>query len=205
MPPLLKLKVKATGRPIAAGQDHFWRVMRDLDRDGPWTVSDVSARSPGASRDTVVEYNRRLVKGGYVAAVDTMPDGTIRYRIIRKASRAPVVKRDGSTGSHGAVNRQIWTAIRSLGSFSYRELVVAASTEEVPVQEVTARDYLRRLCDAGYLRIVDPGKPRTPCTYALKRSMNTGPDAPKVLRTKLIWDPNRNEIIGETIAEEERS
>lgn len=202
---LLKLKVKATGRPLEAGQDHFWRVMRTLDTGGPWSVSDVLKHSRGASRDTLKDYVRRLVKGGYLVISETLPDGSRLYRIERRSSRAPSVGRDGSTGRQGTINRQLWTAIRSLGAFSYRELIVAASTEEVPIRETTARDYLKRLCDAGYLRIVDASKPGIPRTYALKRSMNTGPDAPKVLRTKLIWDPNREEIIGETIAEEERS
>lgn len=202
---LLKLKVKATGQPLDSGQDHFWRVMRDLDPGGPWTVTDVSDRSRSDSREAVKEYVRRLIKGGYLAGAGTLEDGTRLYQIARRVAHAPSVTRDGQRGRQGAVNRQLWTAIRSLGSFNYRELVIAAATEEVPIRETTARDYLKRLFNAGYLRIVDPGKPGTPRTYALKRAMNTGPGAPKVLRTKLVWDTNRNEIVGETIAEEDRS
>ena len=32
--------------------------------------------------------------------------------------------------------------------------------------------------------------------------MNGGPDAPRVLRTHLIYDPNRNEVMGEAEAED---
>lgn len=205
MAALLKLKIKATGRPLEAGQDHFWSVIRDLDKAGAWSIADVVDRSRGASRRTVEEYVRRLVKGGFVAVDDTPSDGAKLFRIARRVARAPSVTRNGQPGRQGAVNRQLWTAIRSLGSFNYRELVIAAATEETPIRETTARSYLERLCDAGYLRIVDPGQPGTPRTYALKRAMNTGPGAPKVLRTKLVWDTNRNEIVGETIAEEDRS
>jgi hypothetical protein len=35
--------------------------------------------------------------------------------------------------------------------------------------------------------------------------MNTGPEAPKVLRSHMVFDPNRQSLVGETFAEEEPS
>lgn len=203
MSAILKLRVTATGKPVRAGQDHFWAVIRRLDAHGPWTVPAVIAQSPDALGADVRAYVRRLVKAGW--AEEQAKDGEVsRYRLLRRPVRGPSIDREGRLRKPGQVNRQIWTAIRGLATFSYREITVAASTEDVPIAEGTVKKYLTRLSQAGYLRVVEPGGPCKPRTYALKRSMDTGPEAPRVLRTKLVWDQNREQIMGEAIAEEDR-
>lgn len=202
MPPILKLRIRASSRPLQTGNTHFWRVIRDLDKQGDWSVEDVYRRSGDAHRKAVVDYVKRLTRAGIAREITTAPPR--RYELLSRPAAVPIINRDGTIGRQGAGVRQMWTAIRALRTFTYRDLVVAATTEEVSVEAHTAKAYLQRLDAAGYLRTIDPGKPGTPRTYALKRSMDTGPEAPRILRTKFVWDPNRNQVMGEPEAEEDR-
>lgn len=205
MPALLELTVKA-GRPLLRGQAHYWSVIRDVGRDNAeFTVGDIDAHCGGTvSASTVRGYLRQLAAGGYVEVIDAGNRRTPgRYRLLRRPVEPPRLGADGDRLP--AVSRQqaMWNALRAAESIDARELAVTASTEQATVELWTAKSYLKHLAEAGYLQVVRAGRQRHLTVYRLSPRQNSGPLAPKVLRTKLVYDPNRHEVMGRVLAEED--
>lgn len=193
---VLALKVDPS-KTIRRGSAYMWQVVRGLtddDRSQPFTADEVLDLTNGTELSTVRKWLKTLVRAGIVAA-----DGDT-YRLLRRPVLLPHLSNDGRIVSVG--QDALWTAIRALKTFTSRELAVAASTEEHAVTEWTAKSYVKMLLAAGYLTVTTPGHSHRPAAYRLKPSMNTGPLAPKILRAKLVFDPNRNEVFGQAEAEE---
>lgn len=111
-----------------------------------------------------------------------------RYSVIC-AGEAPPHRR----GYAGGGDRQhaIWNAIRSLRGFSTVELAVASSTEEMPVSQEAALDYVNGLVRAGYVRATGTAHRSRTRLYALVPARNTGPRAPVLDRgTTASFDLN---------------
>lgn len=83
--------------------------------------------------------------------------------------------------------------MRMLGEFGYRDLTVTASTAATPIADIDAKDYLKHLYRAGYLKVTAPAHGNRPARYRLIR--NTGPKPPKVQRIRQVFDPNLNEVV----------
>ncbi|MBK5957427.1 hypothetical protein CCR97_04280 [Rhodoplanes elegans] len=183
---------------IPRGHDHYWSVIRELDKAGEWTSGEVVALS-NAHRASVHDFVGRLVRGGIARQVG---GGRVpHYRLVKSPAATPRLRRDGTQAPPSA-QQQLWTAIRHLGHFAYAELILAASTDELAVEEITTRTYIKRLVAAGYLMAVVPGGPKKPAVWKLRPGMNTGPKAPQVLRAHVVFDPNRGAVMGEAAAEE---
>ena len=195
------LKLKLDGEPVLRGQEHCWSVIRDLtatDRERLIHPADVLAQTQGTDLSTVRGFFRKLVDAGYLA--DVAGDGQHGYRVVRRATRSPHLAAGGSVVASG--QSQMWTAIRALATFSARELVVAASTEERAITLETAKSYIKHLNAAGYLKIEQAARPpHRPAIYRLIPRANTGPLAPRILRAKLVYDANRQTIMGPVTAE----
>jgi hypothetical protein len=185
---------------IPVGWDAMWSGIRMFDSDGPWTVSAVASWS-GAHIASVRDFVRRLVAGGIASALD----GGM-YRLKESPKETPRLRRDGSKAPP-CKQQQMWVAMRALARFSTAELAMAASTDDAKVDEVAAQSYIVRLHAAGYLAVVTPAKRRIGgrAIWRLKPSMNTGPRAPQVMRTRFVWDPNREAVMGGPAAAEEVS
>lgn len=194
MPIILALRVDKT-RKIRRGQDALWQVVRDLtaaDRDRQVFLSEI-ARQMDEDASILKLHIGRLVKAGFM-----IPDTSIAgpcWRLVKRPTKIPV-----------AQTRQdaMWASMRALKTFDARELALAATTEALPVSVSTAKQYLKFLAPAGYLALVReaiPGSGGRLALYRLKPSMDTGPEAPKVLRTLLVYDPNRDEVFGPAEAE----
>lgn len=193
---VLALKVDP-GKPIRRGSAYMWKVVRGLtedDRAQPFTVDEVLDLTNGTEASTVRKWLKTLVRAGIVAVEgDT-------YHLLRRPVMLPHVSNDGRIVSVG--QDALWTAIRALKEFTPRELAVAATTEEHAVTEWTAKSYVKTLLAAGYLTVTVAGHAHRQASYRLRPTMNTGPLAPKILRAKFVFDPNRNEVIGQAEAEE---
>jgi hypothetical protein len=187
---------------IPRGHDWYWSVIRDLNKAGPWTAGEVVARS-NAHRASIHDFVGRLVAAGIAEEVAS-PDGRPPrfFRLVASPAATPRLRRDG-TAAPPSAQAQMWVAIRQLGQFTYSELLLAASTDELAVTAVAARSYIARLVAAGYLTAAVPGGPKKPAVWRLKPSMNTGPKAPQVLRTHFVFDPNRGAVIGGPVTAEE--
>lgn len=189
--------------PVSTGQEAIWQIIRDLDKKGPWSVADIDGETNRAHFDTLTEFVHRLRAGGYVAVVETRPtkSGTPinLHRLLIKQSDAPRLRRNGSKAPPSG-QLQMWRAMRSLRSFDYRDLARVASTDDLTITEVTAKSYLHRLADAGFLQMLKPCKQgrvnSSPAVWRLRPSMNSGPLAPQILRTRFVFDPNRKVVVG---------
>lgn len=177
---------------LPRGRKWYWRVIRDLDRAGPWTIADIRARS-NAETETIRAFVKRLELGGLARRV-TNPCGlnAHAYRLTSSPSAVPVIRDDGSAAPPSA-QAHVWTAIRRLREFTTAELAIAASTDEVAITASTTKSYLSRLARAGYL--VNVRGARRLSVWRLKPGMNTGPEPPRILTSGAVFDANRNEII----------
>ncbi|MBL8575092.1 MAG: hypothetical protein JNM13_15565 [Hyphomicrobiaceae bacterium] len=196
------LNLKLEGKPVLRGQEHCWSIIRDMtatDRDRLILAADVHGYTNGTDLSTVSGFLRKLAAAGYLAEV---ADGDrTGYRVLRRATRPPQLSADGEVVPSG--QQQMWVAMRSLSTFSAHELAVVASTEERPVTLQTAKSYVKHLNAAGYLKIETPAAPpHRGAQYRLIPRQDSGPLAPRILRAKIVYDPNRNKIMGPVTAEE---
>lgn len=205
---------------LPRGPEHYWNVMRQLDGKG-FTIRDIALCSDGVTYAAVKTYARFLIGEGILKKVSERNIGYTKadvYRIAKPSRQAPVLRRETFSGQRGRVQQQLWRAMRTLPSFSITELAAAASTEETPVKPRTAEEYVRRLVRAGVIVVLEPykkGEKAPPGmrgktgakagAYRLQKAADTGPLAPKVFSATIVFDPNKNRIVGETIAEEPRS
>jgi Mn-dependent DtxR family transcriptional regulator len=192
---------------VPRGQQAYWDIIRELRE---FTLSDIDRRC-NVARDTIGDYLRRLVKAGFIKA-DGMSGDAITYKLVKDQLEAPRVKRDGSVARKiGLGTDCMWRSMKMLDTFDAEELAAAASTELHTVKPGTAKDYITRLHQAGYLVIITeamPGhKPNTGqlARYKLPMHMRTGPRAPQVMRTKFVFDPNTQKIMGKTVDAERDS
>jgi hypothetical protein len=200
MAKVLKITIE---RPLR-GRDHYWGVMRQLAAArGNFIIPDVAAECCGEADEDIRDYLKRLERAGIAERTGERRLGCKAgggrdnlcdvWRLKRAHGPAPRLRRDGSECPMEGQAR-LWTAIRSLREFTVAELAYAASMD-APMRHTTAGTYVQRLLAAGYLVQHDK-------SYRLKLSMNTGPEAPKILRTHSVWDPNRRALVGNTTTEE---
>lgn len=210
MSAILKLKT-INGRPVLRGIDHVWSVILDLTRGGEtFTRHDVDQRCCDPADNGITDYLRRLVRAGILAEVGTEPAhgrrrGRRIYRLVQRHQEAPRLRRDGSRAPVLA-NQLMWNTMRNLlrDGFTLRELATFASTDEVSVPAPTAQSYIKHLAAAGYLTVLQESVGPHRAKWRLKPSMASGPLAPKLLRTHVVYDPNDNALYGpaEAVAEE---
>ena len=178
------------------GHQHFWTAMRERRR---FTIRDIDGAG-NANLYTVRDYIKRLARAGILTRVDVTDTGADVYEIARDPGpEAPAVRRDGTeTRRPGAGAEQMWRSMKMLKTFTYFELSIASSTDDVRVKPQTAKDYVKHLLAAGYLVVVTPATPKTKAVYRLVR--NTGPLAPMIQKTKWVWDPNKRAVMGQETA-----
>lgn len=186
---------------VPRGRDGYWSIIRDLDPKGPWSVPQIHALTNEPHKASVNDYVKRLVRGGFVKQVgDAMTHKndtpTKLFRLLKRPSAAPSLRRDGSVVEVSAQQR-MWTAMRSLKQFKLKELAYTASTEQSPVPISVAQAYVHRLKTAGYVIAL------TRWDFRLKPSMDTGPRSPKILKAHVVFDANLNKLMGDDIVDAE--
>ena len=92
--------------------------------------------------------------------------------------------------------QQMWTAIRQLGAFTVDELRVAASTDDLVLTRSTVAYFVTLLLKAGVLIAVHRVTKRAAGIYRLRPSLNTGPNAPKLVKG-VLHDGNRGTPIAD--------
>lgn len=203
---VLSLKLAVKSKPVLRGHDHFWSIIMDRHRAGhAFTRRDID-RASNADLGTIRDFLRRLEAAGIIERVGTDTEtGEISYRSQVVQSAAPRVRRDGSVIESQPATRCMWNLMRGpngRAGFTYLDLVRWASTDDTAITVNTARSYIKTLHSAGYLVAITAGGPRKPTIWRLDPRMNTGPQAPMILRTKLIFDPNKQVVVGPAEAEE---
>jgi len=141
---------------------------------------------------SVRDYVIGLEKGGYLERVkpeELRRKDAVCWRLKKDIGvDAPRVRKDGTEVTAGKGRENMWNAMRIMRQFSARELAIGASTPDCKVKESTAADYAKHLWHAGYLSKCQDGK------YRMLPTAYTGPKAPMIQRTKVVWDPNQQKV-----------
>ncbi|RUW41487.1 hypothetical protein EOA37_09500 [Mesorhizobium sp. M2A.F.Ca.ET.015.02.1.1] len=178
---------------VPRGEAGFWSIILELDKAGPWTVRQVSDRTSVRVQSARM-YIRKLRLGGFAEVVETratgnLPDAMV-YRLAegKKPLLAPRLNNDGEPLPETNKDK-LWRAMKMTRKFTPDDLVAACG--DVPWS--TARGYCFALTAAGIL--VKQGD-------VFRLVKNLGNQAPRVLRAKLVFDPNANVVVGSSIATE---
>lgn len=176
---------------VPVGTAAIWAAILQVadDNNGTFSfaaVDDVCDQPYGVIRD----YVTRLERSKIVSKINRR--GGV-YRVDQRPRIAPPSRPE---------QEHIWTAMRSLKSFTLNEVCFAATTDTQRIPKPFARRYIDRLVEAGYLT---PGKPygsdRT-LVYRLKPAMSNGPLAPVVIRMVAVFDRNEGRVHQDVMAEE---
>lgn len=194
---------------LPRGIDAIWSTILALDEQGPWATMDVAGASHQGKKETYA-YVLALIANGHIeqageraSRIHMGPATVPLYRLRRRLMNAPRFGRDGKPAKISG-QQQVWNAMRTIsGGFDYRELALAASTDETLIAPSAAKTYLKHLLAAGYLNVVRPAKGNVPAVLALKQSVKNRPLAPQIMRTKYVWDPNIRSVVGNSEMSEE--
>lgn len=158
-----------------------WRAMTVLTKDyGRFTVATVASLTPQASYPAIAEWH------GWLAREMVISSEGAAWR-VEVAGEAPPRNR-GTNGRGSQQQRQIWTAMRALRTFSSADLVEAATTDDCDVTALAVTRFVRPLEQVGYLQ-------RNGSRLRLPPLKDTGPRAPIPLSGGGLFDLN----VGQTV------
>src|SRR5690606_23916682 len=140
------------------GHDHFWSVIRRLGKRGrEFTISDVVGET-NAHRSSVGDFIRRLTRATPPIAEiagfreEDNPHWTtgrkvkaVTYRLLQSPGETPSLRRDGSEGKYGRRRQNMWNILRgpqARAGMDAEMLAAMASTKELPITRLSAREYL---------------------------------------------------------------
>lgn len=184
----------------ASARQAMWDIMRT---NSTFTLEEI-ALATKRDKSSVRTYVKLLICAGIV---EELTENSMlnsiggrgrytkkNYHIVQNTGRiAPRFKSDGTPLVES--REQMWRTMKMLDSFTYVDLAISASTDICPVSEVDAADYCKHLYKAGYLKLLQVATNKNKALYVLLSKMNTGLYAPKVHRTKCVFDLNLNQII----------
>jgi len=168
------------------GRQPLWEQMVSFDGEA-FSVADIFEQTY-VHRRTIRTYIDCLVAGGYAERIDGDP---IKFRLICDPVpyHAPRLNPMGGPVKTGTGVENMWRSMRMMSHFTSREIAAHSTTDIVDVTEQTAKSYCSALLRAGYLRVVRKAVPKkSQAIYRLIR--NSGPNPPKIQRTKQVFDPN---------------
>jgi hypothetical protein len=200
-----KVKVTMLRSPV-----FYWDKACAFTREKQgFTVAELAGCTCGVANSTIQQWVNAMKRQGELKVVGSRPSIAGKtahvYAVVHIRATAPVVRRPDFIGMAGRAQQQLWNAMRTLPNFSLQELAVAASTEERPVSRNTANKYVAALARAGLVAAIEPPAPgrqgRTGAIAGMWRLLkhhNRGPLAPQILQARFVFDPNRDEIVGES-------
>lgn len=182
------------------GRDGLWAMLLNLDAKGPWSNGD-AMRATNLNRGTLHEFLGRLRKAGFIEQVADRPHrrggpAIALYRLTRRPIETPRVSREGKILPE-LLHDRLWRTIKMLKAFALDDLVAAATDADRHVNRNSAAGYVNELARVGILAKSGPLHVRR---FRLIR--NVGALAPKLLTTKIVFDPNSRTVIGEAEARE---
>lgn len=196
--------MRSDGKP--RGRPAIWVSIRTLKR---FTLAEIWHHCK-EEKATIRTYLHALERGGYLTRdgfTPTRKNSAVApiYILVRDTGvEAPRVRRDGKPCTQGRARENMWwTMRRRTGAFSYKDLAIEASTDDVLISQADARDYIKHLHKAGYLAVVCPALTgQKIATYRFVRTMNTGPRAPMIQRLQTVFDPNSGQVMWQQEASE---
>ena len=196
-------------------RQRMWEAIRALHKAGKTITQDDVIRLARIHYDgTANTYFRCLVKAGIISRHEgeTLPGrGAVKAKavyILEKdlGCEAPRVNKQGEFVTQGSGTESMWRTMRIIGQFTPAQLAVMASTEEVKVNESTAKVYCATLARAGYLKVERQGKGTgkggIPTLYRFLPAKYTGPRAPMIQSVKTVYDPNTHQVVWQPTPDE---
>lgn len=190
-------------------RDAIWSAIRNLKQFGYLDIEQMvnvqtDEKLDRVSTETVRTYVKRLALGGYIKETEEIKvskDTNDRY--FRKQWElvndvgidAPVLTKDGKTSESGKMTKKIWNSIKILKKFSWKDVAVMSSTEELPIKERYIREYLENLRKARYIRLIQKGDKSRPSLYQFIPAKNSGPLAPMLRYKKEVFDQNIRAVV----------
>ena len=180
----------------------IWAVMCELTREsGSFSVPDVCARGRTlgrkALRTSIRHHVLAWLQAGHVVDIGEAPGRRrVAMRLFRVADPGAKVPelRDGRVWRHEDTLRRLWVVMRIMRRFTVRDLTLTASRPDAPIPEQQARDYVRALAAAGYLRTQQRREAGGFKGWSLQPSFNTGPLAPVPYRDGRVFDQNTKAV-----------
>lgn len=177
----------------------LWEAMRSR---GDFALKDLQHDvRDKVSLNGIESYVKSLVKAGFVEPISSGKTEEGRhlptiYRLTRdQGVESPRINKQGQIVTQGRGREAMWTAIKILDQFSWRDVVNHASTDHFIIKEREAADYLSYLKRAGYLLCVQDPAPGRPAVYRFNKRKNTGPRPPQIQRGKSLYDPNLDAVV----------
>lgn len=186
---------------FAQGRDVIWTNIRALGRGGKgFTVSAVAGKcGEEINRATIKTYMTDLARAGVLDQAPGAPGKAAIYTLIGDpGGEAPRVTRHEAAVARDLRTEAMWRTMKKLSAFTAGELALCASTFKTPVGEIAAKDYLKYMKHAGYVREVAKavsGAAGKPARYAFMRGRDPGPKPPRIQRVKRVVDPNTNTVV----------
>ena len=182
---------EAGGKPY--GRRAIWLCFRELSEKGPVTLRDLTLKTE-INRGTIRTYMESLVAGGYAEKSPYVRCEWTAYRLIRDVGvEHPRLNRKGE--AIVTSRDTMWRSMKMLPMFTAHDLALTATTSRCTVSPTDAIDYCKHLHAAGYLAVVREGGKEGRSVYRLLPGMRTGPLAPMVQRSKVVFDPNLNSVV----------
>lgn len=212
--------VALTAKGKLTGRDAIWAAIRQQRSFTCQTLWLALEREQGDNRQSIDSYLTCLRNGGYIEMTEKRPvnqgadkrrqggAGSFEYvyQLIKDCGiDAPRLRKDGIKVTQGRSRENMWRTMRIISEFDFRDLAIAASTEEVQVKPSDAKTYIQYLYKAGYLVITQKakrGRNATPARYRLIASRYSGPKPPQIQRVRQVFDPNLNQVVWPVSADE---
>jgi len=177
-----------------AGYQAVWAVMMRFHKEGrSFTRRDVDLQM-NVDSSTIRDHMNRFERAGFIELNAYLPPkngGSQQktFRMVKPMREAPRLRRDGTVVTQGLGTEYMWRSMKMLKKFTIKELQLAATTDQVQVTEQTAKDYVKHLFNAGYLKRVRRG------VYVLPKSKITGPKPPMIQKVKQVFDQNLGKVM----------
>jgi hypothetical protein len=200
---------RAVGKHLMTPRERMWQAMKQLNRKGDWTISQVTDLAHPVELSSVKTYVDSLVTAGLVerkaeqqgqgAKKVGLAKGTgnsfeaIPHRMLVSWHEAPRLTREGRVVTQGLGNLAMWRCARIRKVFTPSQLATEASVGEIQVKLSTAKQYCLALEKSGYFKLLKKGHGGgVESQYQLIR--DTGPIAPAITRAKVVFDRNIGEL-----------
>lgn len=169
--------------PWITSREVCWDRIRDL---GTFQPKDLIER--GVPRRMAIRLPQELARGGVLEVSARVTGHRTVYTLVNDVGqRCPRVRADGTLDLAPTSSERMWAVMRTLPSFTTREL---AHLSRVP--ETHAKQHVNKLYRAGYVGVVEAGNPHRAGRWGLVR--NTGPKPPAVGADGEVYDRNLRRV-----------
>lgn len=149
---------------------------------GTFTAPEL-AKLTGSAPSSAAHIIPRWEIEGFLRKTGKGAHGAQAWSLVHEARRP-----------YGPEETRMWMTIRSLRTFSFRDVAVSSSLEDAPVDLHVAEKFVRMLIRSGHVRERVAAKPGV-SEARFQLTKNTGPKPPFTRRVTVYVDPNTGEVL----------